>query len=87
MLGGAHEVQVRSAQPLRFRVGGYHVLKKWLQPKHRSPDDSQFRSIAAAIDQTVAIMADIDTTTAKHGGFPAAFASGGRESLAGQMNP
>ncbi len=68
-----------------FRVGGYAVLKKWLQPKHRSMDDAQYVSIVASVDQTIRLMAEIDAAIVWHGGFPAAFASGGRESLAGNI--
>ena len=65
-----------------FRVGGYVVLTKWLQPKHRSARDPQFHSIASAIAETQRLMAAIDAAIAGQGGFPMAFASGGRESLA-----
>jgi hypothetical protein len=58
-----------------FRVGGYEVHKKWLQPKHRSLDDSQYVAIARALSQTQACMAHIDNTIERAGGFPAAFAS------------
>ena len=59
-----------------FRVGGYTVLKKWLQPRHRSQSDPQYARIVAAIDETINLMARIDATIAEHGGFPAAFACG-----------
>jgi hypothetical protein len=59
-----------------FCVGGYMVLKKWLQPKHRCRSDPQYARIAAAIDETIELMAKIDVSIAEHGGFPAAFASG-----------
>jgi predicted helicase len=58
----------------RFRVGGYSVLKKWLQPKHRQASDPEFRRIVGAIDLTIELAADIDKAIARHGGFPAAFA-------------
>ncbi len=58
-----------------FRVGGYTVLKKWLQRKHRSPHDAEYSGIVAAIDETIEIMATIDASIAEHGGFPAAFPS------------
>lgn len=57
-----------------FRVGGYYVLRKWLRPKHRSQSDPQYTRIAAAIDETIELMAKIDVTIGQHGGFPAAFA-------------
>jgi predicted helicase len=59
-----------------FRVGGYTVLKKWLQPKHRSSGDPQYAQIAAAIGKTIELMARIDAIIAEQGGFPAAFARG-----------
>ena len=59
-----------------FRVGGYEVLRKWLQPKHRSTSDPQYSQIVAAIAQTQRLMAQIDHTIGEHGGFPAAFALG-----------
>jgi len=58
----------------RFQVGGYRVLKKWLQPKHRRASDRELRRIAGAIDLTIELAADIDKAIARHGGFPAAFA-------------
>ncbi len=57
-----------------FRVGGYVVLKKWLQPKHRSRRDPQYQQIAVGIGHTQVLMAAIDAAIARHGGFPAAFA-------------
>jgi hypothetical protein len=59
-----------------FRVGGYTVLRKWLQSKHRSQSDPQYARIVAAIDETIELMTSIDATIAEHGGFPAAFARG-----------
>jgi hypothetical protein len=43
-----------------FRVGGYAPLKKWLQPKHRSPEDLHYHRIAAAIARTQEIMQEVD---------------------------
>ena len=56
-----------------FRVGGYEVLKKWLQPKWRSANDPQYVAIASAIAQTQNCMASIDEDIERAGGFPAAF--------------
>jgi predicted helicase len=70
--GETHHVD--QLQRESFRVGGYTALKKWLQPKHRSQSDPQYARIAAAIDETIELMARIDATIATHGGFPAAFA-------------
>jgi predicted helicase len=61
-----------------FRVGGYDVVRKWLQPKYRSTSDPQYAQIVAAIAQTQWMMAQIDHTIDKHGGFPAAFSAPGR---------
>jgi hypothetical protein len=44
-----------------FRAGGYPALHKWLQPKHRSPADSEYVHIAAAIARTLEIMQAIDS--------------------------
>ena len=63
-----------SPQSADFRVGGYVALKKWLQPKHRCTGDPEYQQIAAAIDETIRIMAEIDAAIGRHGGFPAAFA-------------
>jgi hypothetical protein len=60
-----------------FRVGGYEALRKWLQPNHRSTSDPQYAQIVAAIAQTQRLMAQIDHTIDKHGGFPAAFVAPG----------
>jgi hypothetical protein len=70
-----------------FRVGGYPVLKKWLQPKHRRADDPKFACIAESIEQTIQLMAEIDALIEQHGGFPTAFAQRGRESLAEKVRP
>ena len=70
-----------------FRVGGYPVLKKWLQPKHRRADDSQFACIASSVEQTIQLMAEIDALIDQRGGFPTAFTSRGRESLAARACP
>jgi hypothetical protein len=56
-----------------FRVGGYSVLSKWLQPKHRSRQDPEYAQIAGALDETMGLMAEIDCRIETCGGFPAAF--------------
>jgi hypothetical protein len=68
-------------------VGGYDALRKWLQPKHRSADDPDCQRIAAAITLTHQIIPAIDAAIERHGGFPAAFSQGGRESLAEEVSP
>ncbi len=51
----------RSPQTLSsFRAGGYLALKKWLQPKHRSERDPDYRRITAAIERTIDIMDQIN---------------------------
>jgi hypothetical protein len=70
-----------------LRVGGYDALRKWLQPKHRSADDPDCQRIAAAITLTHQIIPAIDAAIERHGGFPAAFSQGGRESLAEEVSP
>jgi predicted helicase len=64
-------------RPKNFRVGGYEVLRKWLQPKHRSSDDPEFQRIVAAIDETIELMRAIDAAITQHGGFPVAFERAG----------
>jgi len=66
-----------------FRVGGYLILSKWLQPKHRSRQDPEYAQIAAALADSIDLIAQIDRCIESHGAFPAAFARGGRKSLAG----
>jgi hypothetical protein len=61
-------------EPADFRVGGYVVLQKWLQPKHRSAGDAQYGSIASALSQTQRLMVEIDAAIVRQGGFPVAFA-------------
>ncbi len=43
-----------------FRAGGYVAIKKWLQPKHRSPENGDYPRIVAAIARTVEIAGEID---------------------------
>jgi predicted helicase len=66
--------ELTSSQPVEvFRVGGYTVLKKWLQPRHRSRQGPEYAQIAAAIGRTSVLMAAIDRVIEDHGGFPTAF--------------
>jgi predicted helicase len=57
-----------------FHVGGYQVSEKWLKDrKGRSltyEDIQHYRHIVAAIDETIILMAEIDSTIEKHGGWP-----------------
>jgi predicted helicase len=46
-----------------FRAGGYIALKKWLQPPHRSPADSEYSRITDAIARTLEIMQQIDASS------------------------
>ena len=55
--------QSRQEWIARFRAGGYVVLKKWLQPPHRSTGDPQYAQIAAAISRTLQIMPAIDAAS------------------------
>jgi len=59
-----------------FRVGGYNVLKKWLQPPHRASTDPHFQQIAAAISRTIELMQQINDTIAAYGGFGDNFSLG-----------
>jgi hypothetical protein len=43
-----------------FRVGAYPVIRKWLQPPHRTTDDPVLGHLAAAIGRTLEIQAEID---------------------------
>jgi hypothetical protein len=61
------------SRPHNFRVGGYDVLRKWLQPKHRSAGDPEYQRMVAAIEETISLTSRIDEAIAEHGGFPAAF--------------
>ncbi|MCU0880058.1 MAG: N-6 DNA methylase [Pirellulaceae bacterium] len=70
-------VAARDQPNVEFRVGGYEVLHKWLQPKHRSTSDPQYAQIVAAIAQTQRLMAQIDHIIGEHGGYPGAFAAPG----------
>jgi predicted helicase len=69
-----------------FRVGGYQPAEKWL--KDRAPkggkkatpgrilsaeDQLHYRRMIVAMDKTIDIMAEIDRTIEKHGGWQAAF--------------
>jgi predicted helicase len=45
---------------IEFRVGGYEVLRKWLQPKHRTTTDPEYMQIHRAVTQTQRLMQEID---------------------------
>ena len=51
----------------KFRVGGYEVLRKWLQPKQRTEADPEYQQIVAVIARTLQILPQIDAAIARHG--------------------
>ena len=70
----------------KFHIGGYQVCDKWLKDRKakvgKDPqsgrvlsdaDIEHFQKIIASIIGTIQIMAEIDETIDKHGGWPAAF--------------
>lgn len=69
-----------------FHVGGYQVCEKWLKDragkggKNPGPgrvltedDILHYRRVVVALTETRRLMAEIDTETEKHGGWPGAF--------------
>jgi predicted helicase len=69
-----------------FHVGGYQVCRKWLKDragkggKNPHPgrvlsdeDIMHYRRITVAIKETIRLMAEVDKTLNKHGGWPDAF--------------
>jgi predicted helicase len=54
--GSAWKADPLPPDVVNFRAGGYVALRKWLQPKHRSPSDPRYGQIAAAIARTIAIV-------------------------------
>jgi predicted helicase len=57
----------------QFCVGGYCVVRKWLQPAGRSTADPQFGLIVSAIRRTIELMNEIDKAILRHGGVERAF--------------
>ena len=57
-----------------FHIGGYQVCQKWLKDRRGrklSYDDLQhYRCIVSALAETIYLMAQIDRTIDKHGGWP-----------------
>ncbi len=60
-----------------FYIGGYQVCEKWLKDrkgrKLTKDDVEHYQKIVAALDETIRLMVEIDTTVDTHGGWPAAF--------------
>lgn len=63
-----------------FHIGGYQVCEKWLKDRKGrtlSKDDlAHYQKIVIALSETIRQMAEIDKVIEKHGGWPAAFATG-----------
>lgn len=63
-----------------FHVGGYQVAEKWLKDRRgrtlTSEDISHYDGVLAAIEGTQALMARIDESILRHGGWPNAFEAG-----------
>jgi predicted helicase len=61
-----------------FHIGGYQVCEKWLKDRKGrilSKDDiAHYQKIVVALNETIRIMAEIDTVIDAHGGWPGAFA-------------
>jgi type ISP restriction-modification system protein/Eco57I restriction-modification methylase len=60
-----------------FHIGGYQVCEKWLKDRKGrtlSKDDiAHYNKVVAALGATIQIMAEIDVTIEKYGGWPVAF--------------
>lgn len=56
-----------------FRVGGYVVLKKWLQPAQRAIADPEYSRVRAAVARTIVLMREIDAAIYEAGGCERAF--------------
>lgn len=69
-----------------FHIGGYQVCEKWLKDRKGrklSKDDiAHYHKIVVALSETIRLMAEIDKTIEKHGGWPSAFQVGEKERLA-----
>ena len=63
-------------------VGGYQVCEKWLKDRKGrtlSKDDiAHYQKIVVALSETIRTTAEIDQVIGTHGGWPGAFATGGR---------
>ena len=59
-----------------FAIGGYCPVEKWLKDRRKRPlsfdDIVHYRRICGALDETRRLMADIDATIQRHGGWPLA---------------
>ena len=57
-----------------FHIGGYQVCHKWLKDRKGrtlSIDDIEhYQHIVSALSETIHLMAEIDQTIDKHGGWP-----------------
>ena len=71
-----------------FHIGGYQVCAKWLKDRQakggKNPrpgrkltdeDIAHYQKIVVALNDTIRIMAEIDTVIEEHGGWPGAFAT------------
>jgi len=58
----------------QFHIGGYQVCQKWLKDRKRrqlSYDElTHYQRVVAALNETIRLMAQIDQTVDKHGGWP-----------------
>ena len=58
----------------QFHVGGYQVCEKWLKDRKTRKltyDDLQhYQKIVVALQETIRLMAEIDSVIQKHGGWP-----------------
>jgi len=57
-----------------FHIGGYQVCEKWLKDRKGREltydDISHYQSIVSALSETIRLMAEIDVTIDRHGGWP-----------------
>lgn len=60
-----------------FHIGGYQVCEKWLKDRKgrrlNEEDIAHYQKIVVALHETIRLMAEIDETIDKHGGWPGAF--------------
>jgi predicted helicase len=80
--GAAGQVWVNSLQYFdgvpqsvwEFHIGGYQVCEKWLKDRKGRTltydDITHYQHIVSAISETIRLMAEIDATIARHGGWP-----------------